>query len=78
MISCTIQTTFDFTHVHTLCKQELAREHNRSKTTLENKNGHAIFTIEAQDITALRAATNTITSILTMYEKSNEAIHGQK
>lgn len=78
MISCTIKTSYDFEHVQALCKHELARTHERSKTLLENSNNCAVFTIEAKDVTALRAATNTITSILGMYEKTQEAINGKQ
>ncbi len=78
MISCTIRTDHAFEHVHVLCKNELARIHERSKTTITNDSGKAVFAIEAKDIAALRAAINTITSILAMYEKTTEAIHGRQ
>jgi tRNA threonylcarbamoyladenosine modification (KEOPS) complex Pcc1 subunit len=78
MISCSIKTDHNFEHVQALCKHELARTHERSKTTITNVGGCAVFAIEANDVTALRAAINTITSILAMYEKTTEAIHGRQ
>lgn len=53
-----------------LFKSELERQHERSEVTLEEKDGKTTFTITAQDISALRAAFNSITSILRIWEDS--------
>jgi len=49
---------------------ELSRVHERSKTELVNNGTKAEFRITAQDVAALRAAANTITSVLAMHEKT--------
>jgi|WetSurMetagenome_2_1015567.scaffolds.fasta_scaffold1575158_2 tRNA threonylcarbamoyladenosine modification (KEOPS) complex Pcc1 subunit len=73
----TLTTDEKFDEVKALFATELERKHERSMVTLENVGGKAIFHVEAKDTAALRAAVNTITSILGMHEKTREAIHGK-
>lgn len=44
----------------------------RSKTDFENIKSQTRITVSAQDSTALRAAFNSITKLITVYEKSKE------
>jgi tRNA threonylcarbamoyladenosine modification (KEOPS) complex Pcc1 subunit len=73
----TLETQEPYEHMHVLFAAELERKHERSSIILENANDKALFRVEAQDIAALRAAVNTITSIISVHEKTRQAIHGQ-
>ena len=44
-------------------------EKNRSNFRLTKEKDHVLFEIEAKDSTALRATLNSITKLLTAYEK---------
>jgi tRNA threonylcarbamoyladenosine modification (KEOPS) complex Pcc1 subunit len=72
-LSCTLKTDASFLHLQKLFATELSRKHDRSSITLEEEHGKAVFLISATDTTALRAAINTVTSVLGMYEKTTEA-----
>lgn len=72
MTSCTLSTEFDFSTIEKLFRTELARSHPRSTLELQDREGFATFTITAQDISALRAALNSVTSTLHTYEKTND------
>jgi tRNA threonylcarbamoyladenosine modification (KEOPS) complex Pcc1 subunit len=48
----------------------------RSEITLEDRNGQASFIVTAQDVTALRASVTSITSVLGVYHKTKEVVHG--
>jgi len=76
-LTCTITTDEQYEKLKQLFATELERTHERSKITLTSEDGNAVFTIQASDTTALRAATNTVTSVLGMHEKTKEAIHGK-
>jgi tRNA threonylcarbamoyladenosine modification (KEOPS) complex Pcc1 subunit len=71
----TLTTDEEFGKMQQLFASELARTHERSSITLTDADGKAVFHITAKDTSALRAAMNTVTSILGMYEKTKEAIH---
>jgi tRNA threonylcarbamoyladenosine modification (KEOPS) complex Pcc1 subunit len=73
----TLTTDEEFADMQALFASELARHHERSSIALENVGGKAVFNVEARDTAALRAAVNTITSILGMHEKTREAAHGR-
>jgi len=68
----TLKTDHPYTHMHALFASELKRTHERSTITIED-HGNAVFHITAKDTGALRAAMNSITSILSVYEKTKEA-----
>lgn len=72
-LSCTLTTDEPFAHLEQLFASELSRQHTRSSITLTQEHGKAAFHISADDTTALRAAMNTVTSVLGMYEKTREA-----
>jgi tRNA threonylcarbamoyladenosine modification (KEOPS) complex Pcc1 subunit len=72
-LSCTLTTNEPFTHLQKLFATELDRKHERSSITLTEEHGKAVFSINATDTTALRAAINTVTSVLGMYEKTTQA-----
>ena len=74
-LTATITTEEPFTQLDKLFKTELERKHERSSITIKENNGNAVFHITANDTTALRAAVNTVTSTLGMYEKTKEATH---
>jgi tRNA threonylcarbamoyladenosine modification (KEOPS) complex Pcc1 subunit len=74
----TLETKESYSDIEQLFAAELARTHARSKITVANVGGKAVFTIAADDTTALRAAFNSVSSVLGMYEKTKEAIHGTK
>lgn len=76
-LTATITTEEHHEQIRKLMAAELERKHDRSTITLENHNGKAVFHIAANDTTALRAAINTVTSTLGMYEKTTEATHGR-
>ena len=75
-LSCTITTDAPHEHVEKLFATELAREHTRSKIVLSREGNTTTFNITADDVSSLRAAVNSITSILIMYEKTAQALHG--
>ncbi|MDD9953770.1 MAG: hypothetical protein OXR66_05535 [Candidatus Woesearchaeota archaeon] len=52
-----------------LFKDELKRTHERSSITI---NDGGVFIITAKDVRALRAAMNSVTSILSVYEQTND------
>ena len=66
----TLTTEEPYDELHKLFATELRRTHTRSTTIIENIGGNAVFTVTAQDVASLRAATNAITSVLGMYEKT--------
>lgn len=72
-LSATLTTDGPYAHLQKLFAAELERRHERSSITLTEEHGHAVFHISAHDTTALRAAINTVTSALGMYEKTAEA-----
>ena len=76
-LTATITTDEHHEQIQKLMAAELERKHDRSSVTLENHGGKAVFNIAANDTTALRAAVNTVTSALGMYEKTTEATHGR-
>jgi len=63
-MKCILYTEQPYEEIWQLFKTELERQHARSSITLTDEDGMAVFTINAEDIAALRAATNSITSIL--------------
>ena len=77
-LTCELVTEQPYEQMQQLFKTELERKHERSSITLQDRQGKAVFNINAQDTTSLRAAMNTITSILGMYEKSKEALNGRQ
>ena len=70
----TLQTDEEFSSVHVLFASELKRRHERSTVTLENVGGKAVFIVIAQDVSALRASLNSITSILGVFQKTKEVL----
>lgn len=77
-ITATITTAHPHDEIQQLFATELARTHERSSITLANERGKAAFTITASDTTALRAAINTVTSVLSVYEKTVEVTNGKQ
>jgi tRNA threonylcarbamoyladenosine modification (KEOPS) complex Pcc1 subunit len=75
--TASITTEQPYDKMRQLFAAELARTHERSTITLNNKDGRAAFDVKAKDTPALRAALNTITSVLAIHEKTTEAIHGR-
>lgn len=71
-ISCNIITPFKIEEMSKLFATDIARKHKRSETTIKEADGHATFVITASDVTALRAAVNSVTSTLSMYEKTQK------
>jgi tRNA threonylcarbamoyladenosine modification (KEOPS) complex Pcc1 subunit len=71
----TLRTEEPYEELKQLFATELTRSHERSEITLENDRGNAVFTITAKDVTALRAATNTVTSVLGIWEKTKTVTH---
>lgn len=76
-ITATITTAHPHDEIKALFAMELERKHERSSIALDNASGKATFTITANDTTALRAAINTVTSVLAVYEKTVEATNGK-
>jgi tRNA threonylcarbamoyladenosine modification (KEOPS) complex Pcc1 subunit len=74
-ITATISVPDEQEHLGVLFSAELTRTHERSTITLQHERGKAVFTITAQDPTALRAATTAITSILGTHAHTRAAIH---
>ena len=68
----TLKSDHPYAHMHALFASELKRTHERSTVTIEDQ-GNAVFHITAKDTAALRAAMNSITSVMGMYEKTKEA-----
>ena len=58
------------------CFKPESGKQKRSEYTIEKKEDHCLFTIEAEDSTALRAIMNTITKLITVYEKTKEIKNG--
>lgn len=75
-IVCTIQSQCQYDEAKILFAEDLAREHDRSKTEMTNEGGVAVFRITADDTTALRAAINTVTSVLSVHEKTGKVLDG--
>jgi len=48
------------------------RGKHRSNFTITENQDHIVFDIQAEDATALRATLNTITKLLTVYEKAEK------
>jgi len=57
-----LETDHQYPHMQALFAAELARKHERSTITLEDRNGKAVFRISARDTAALRQH-ETVTSI---------------
>jgi len=72
-LTCTITTDEPYAKMQQLFASELERIHERSKITLADEHGYAAFRVQANDAVALRAAINSITSVLGMHEKTKEA-----
>lgn len=72
-LTCTITTDEPYTKMQQLFATELERTHERSNITLADEHGNAAFTVQANDAVALRAAINSITSVLGVHEKTKEA-----
>jgi tRNA threonylcarbamoyladenosine modification (KEOPS) complex Pcc1 subunit len=51
------------------CFQPEILEGNRANVELKKKDDHLLFKIKAKDSVALRAIINSITKLLTVYEK---------
>ena len=51
------------------CFQAEILEGDRAEVKLEKRNDHLLFKIKAKDSVALRAIINSITKLLTVYEK---------
>lgn len=75
--SCIIRTRYPAEDIHKLFAPEAKREHKRSTVTIKENGGNAEFHIDAQDITALRASINGVTTLLGTYEKTLRAVHGK-
>ncbi|MBR9700514.1 hypothetical protein GOV11_01470 [Candidatus Woesearchaeota archaeon] len=71
--TCTILTPYSEKTMRSLFSTELERSYARSDISITQERRNAAFKITAQDITALRAAVNSVTSILSTYEKTLEA-----
>ena len=56
------------------CMQAEIKSYDRSSFTIDKKDGEVVFTIEAQDPVALRATFNSISQLLTIYEKTQELL----
>ena len=74
-ITSSIRTEHPYEEIRQLFATELARKHERSTIELAQEHSKAVFNITASDVTALRAATNTVTSVLSVYEKTKEVLH---
>lgn len=70
-MKCYLTTGFAYADIERLFRTELAREHKRTSVALAEEKGMAIFTVSAQDVSSLRAALNSITSILAVYEATH-------
>jgi len=57
--------------------EEKSFQNGRSSYKVRESKGALIFEIEAADSTALRSTINTITKILTVYEKTKGVSDGQ-
>ena len=68
-IRCTIETGEPTARLRDIFATELERTHARSSVALEDDAGDAILRIEANDLTALRAAVNGVMSVLSVYAK---------
>jgi tRNA threonylcarbamoyladenosine modification (KEOPS) complex Pcc1 subunit len=75
-MECTLHTGEEYGQLRELFAAELGRAHDRSQITLTEQEGKAVFHVTAKDVTALRAALNTITSMLSIHMKTKEIIHG--
>ncbi len=72
MIRATILYPLDERVVTVFAAEE--KDIGRASYTVTTTNSHVVFEIVAQDATSLRAATTTITKVLSMWEAS--ALHG--
>lgn len=73
-LSAELRTDFPFQDISKLFQAELERTHKRSDVRLNESEGTAFFMITANDVPALRAALNGVTSILSVYEKTARVI----
>lgn len=68
-LTCRLETGQSTEVMRELFKDELKRTHERSSITI---NDGGVFIITAKDVRALRAAMNSVTSILSVYEQTND------
>jgi len=78
VLSCTLITEQPHTVLQRLFAKELERKHDRSTISLENSNEFGVFVITAQDVGALRAALNSVTSILATQEKTQQIVRKEE
>lgn len=71
MITARITTEEPFPELEKLFRPELERQHARSTVAIAEEDGKAVFDVTAEDVTALRAAVNGITSVLRAWEATN-------
>ena len=74
-MKCRIDTGMPLRDIASLLQTELARQHPRSDVRLEGAKGNAVITITADDASAMRAALNGVTSVLSIYEKTDGITH---
>jgi tRNA threonylcarbamoyladenosine modification (KEOPS) complex Pcc1 subunit len=68
-VRCIIETGEPTARLRDVFATELERQHARSKVELDDSHGKAVFRIEAQDITSLRASINGVMGVLATYAK---------
>jgi len=77
-LSAEIIVKEDINNVHKLFEaEEKAFVNKRACYELKKNKGSLIFKISAEDSTALKAVLNSITKILTVYEKTKEVIKAE-
>ncbi len=69
-MNCRLKTDFPHSEIKKLFATELERQHARSEVKLTKSEGKAVFEIVTKDVTAMRASLNSITSILSVYDKT--------
>lgn len=55
---------------------EIEKKQNRSRLDIKKKDDHVIFNVEAEDSVAMRATLNSITKLLTVFEKTEKMKNG--
>lgn len=72
--SCILNTPHKAEDMERIFATEIDRQHKRSKLSIEEDDGKAVFRIDAEDPTALRATIMAITQIIKTWENTQEAI----